>query len=544
MSTATPNGAAQGGLRQSMSWLHTWGGLWACWILFVIFLTGTLGVFDDAITRWMKPEMPQAGEKQVIEHLDRPALVRSAQAYLEQVSPVGHFWGVALPNEENPTLRVFWEDEKEVFHRGQLDIESGQPITSKNERETEGGHHFVHMHFEFHAGTAGIWLVGFFTMAMLVGLVSGVITHKRIFKDFFTFRPAKGQRSWLDAHNAVSVLTLPFQLMIAYTGLATFYALYMPLGIIGHYADSDTYFSELLSTPPHREQTHIAAPVVPLDQLLLRSEEQIGRPASFVAVEHPGDSSASVRVFGRFIEKEGEYTLRGEGNGLVHFDGITGEQWDVQMPAERRGGQTQDVQTVMRNLHFAAFGGSALRWLYFVCGLAGAAMMATGAILFMVKRRQRSLNEFGAQTPRIYRLIEVLNIGSITGLGVACIAFFWGNRLIPVGIENRAEWELAAFFAVWALTYGHAALRPAGRAWIEQLTACAALCLALPLLNWTTVGEHFVLYLQRGDLERGWLEVTALAFGLLSAWCAWKLHRRQQAPATRPARNRTAAQVL
>jgi uncharacterized iron-regulated membrane protein len=66
----------------------------------------------------------------------------------------------------------------------------------------------------------GLWVVGIAGMAMLVALLSGVITHRRIFKDFFTFRARKGQRSWLDAHNAVAVLTLPFQIMIAYTGIA------------------------------------------------------------------------------------------------------------------------------------------------------------------------------------------------------------------------------------------------------------------------------------------------------------------------------------
>ena len=40
--------------RLSMSWLHTWGGLWFTWILFAIFLTGTLGVFDEPISHWMR----------------------------------------------------------------------------------------------------------------------------------------------------------------------------------------------------------------------------------------------------------------------------------------------------------------------------------------------------------------------------------------------------------------------------------------------------------------------------------------------------------
>jgi hypothetical protein len=50
---------------------------------------------------------------------------------------------------------------------------------------------------------------------MLTATISGVITHKRIFVDFFTLRWSKGQRSWLDAHNVSAVLALPFHAMIS-----------------------------------------------------------------------------------------------------------------------------------------------------------------------------------------------------------------------------------------------------------------------------------------------------------------------------------------
>ena len=39
----------KGGLRQSMAWLHTWTGLPVGWVLFFVFLTGTLGYFDSEI---------------------------------------------------------------------------------------------------------------------------------------------------------------------------------------------------------------------------------------------------------------------------------------------------------------------------------------------------------------------------------------------------------------------------------------------------------------------------------------------------------------
>ena len=45
------------GLRQSMSWLHTWSGLLVGWLLFAIFLTGTTAYYRDEISLWMRPEL-------------------------------------------------------------------------------------------------------------------------------------------------------------------------------------------------------------------------------------------------------------------------------------------------------------------------------------------------------------------------------------------------------------------------------------------------------------------------------------------------------
>ena len=49
--------SANKSFRQSMGWLHRWAGLLLGWLLFAIFLTGTLTVFDKEITWWMQPEL-------------------------------------------------------------------------------------------------------------------------------------------------------------------------------------------------------------------------------------------------------------------------------------------------------------------------------------------------------------------------------------------------------------------------------------------------------------------------------------------------------
>jgi uncharacterized iron-regulated membrane protein len=193
-------------------------------------------------------------------------------------------------------------------------------------------------------------------------------------------------------------------------------------------------------------------------------------------------------------------------------------------------------------LHRLHFAGAVIRWIYFLAGLAGTAMMATGAVLFMVKHRQKSLNEFGAGTPHVYRIIDVLNVASIAGLTLACIGYLWSNRLLPLDLAERHEWEVMAFFGVWLAALLHAALRSAARAWREQLWAGAALCVLLPLLNVATTGQHLLSYLAQRDIERAAVELTAIALGALLAAAAARVGRAgQRKPAASTAMRKAAS---
>jgi uncharacterized iron-regulated membrane protein len=42
-----------------MDWLQAWAGLIVGWVLYAIFLTGTLAYYQHEITRWMQPELPK-----------------------------------------------------------------------------------------------------------------------------------------------------------------------------------------------------------------------------------------------------------------------------------------------------------------------------------------------------------------------------------------------------------------------------------------------------------------------------------------------------
>ena len=488
-------------LTQSMAWLHTWGGLIVGWLLFVIFLTGSLAVFDQEIDNWMQPELPA-------HHVSDEQAAERALGYLREHKAGAKQWGISLSGERTPALQASTGGRRYGVSVT-LDPNTGAVIPV---RETAGGLFFFFFHFTLHMpGMFGIYLVGAMAMGMLAALVSGIVIHKKFFKEFFTFRPAKGQRSWLDAHNASAVLLLPFHLMITYSGLAIFLVIYMPAAMDALFdGNREAFFKAQNPAPVVLDVQHPAtaepAPLVALAPLLSKAREVMG-PLGGVSISNPGQSNAQIMIRPLL----GNRIALAKGQGM-RFDGVTGEQ--LSGPTEMRPSVL--THRVISGMHFAQFGGYPMRWLYFICGLISSAMIASGLVLFTVKRRRKYATE-NRVAQVLYRGVEALNVTVMAGLSLACISLLWGNRLLPVGMADRADAELNVFFGVWALSLGHALLRPRMQAWREQLTLAGTLCLTLPILSLLTVNQPWALPSRMG------VEGVAMVIGALLLWTGWKI---------------------
>ncbi|MGH8350428.1 MAG: PepSY domain-containing protein, partial [Pseudomonas sp.] len=123
------------------------------------------------------------------------------------------------------------------------------------------------------------------------------------------------------------------------------------------------------------------------------------------------------------------------------------------------------------------------------------------------------------------RLVEVLNIASMSGLMLAVATFFWANRLLPVTMAGRADWEVNGFFIVWGLSLLHAMFRRGRAAGVEQLALEALLFGAVPVLNALTTPFHLGVTLAQGDWSMAGFDLACLAGGLFFAWAAWKIRR-------------------
>ena len=116
------------------------------------------------------------------------------------------------------------------------------------------GDFFYPMHFSLmlHWPNLGIWIVGVATLMILATLISGVVIHKRIFSEFFTFRPERqSQQRVLDLHNLTGVVALPFHFVFALTGLLIFAGIYLPI--------NETMLHDLHEKQEHRKAAARAA---------------------------------------------------------------------------------------------------------------------------------------------------------------------------------------------------------------------------------------------------------------------------------------------
>lgn len=495
-------------LRQSMAWLHTWAGLLSGWLLFAVFLTGTVSYYRLELSEWMRPELRAA----VIE----PAAATAVAARrLGEIAPGARQWTIDLPNARAPYPLIYFRKVPggPSFGKEFLDPATGTPAQV---RATLGGDGLFYFHFDLLMPS--IWgrlIVGFAAIVMLVAIISGVITHKAIFRDFFTFRAGRGQRAWLDGHNAMGVLALPYHLLITYTGIITLLPLYMPWGIDAAYGGArPAFLQELGTVPAIPAAAGRPAALTNLDALVADAGRIWSGRSGRVIIDHPGDANARITVFRSRAE-----TISHRAEWLL-FDGVSGRI----LSADGTTGAAARTGAVLYGLHTARFTDHLLRGLLFLSGMAGTAVVATGLILWTVKRRSRlpdpTRPHFG------FRLVERLNVGVVVGLPIGIAGHFWANRLLSLDLPDRAVSEINALFLVWVAAMVWATLRPSPRAWIELLWVAAVLYICLPVVSALTTDRHLGVSLPSGDWLFAGMDMAFLVAGVGFTAVALKLRRR------------------
>ncbi|MBQ0918086.1 PepSY domain-containing protein [Hydrogenophaga aromaticivorans] len=551
--------------RQSMTWLHTWFGLVIGFVLIVVFFFGSLSVFDREFDRWALPDtrfdpQPMPSFDQVL----LPALQKIEPDEADYAAnmpllhdpakgpltprielPADEYWAYTTHRDPVLSMGVGFkvplakdpDGHNHIHGNATIDPRSGAAVRA--DQLKIGSEWFYPMHYSLNWPwmNLGIFIVGLAALVMLAALVSGVVMHRKVFREFFTFRPKKHtQRSALDLHNLTGVVALPFHFFFAFTGLVIFGAFYfLPVSQFQLKGLHDQHeVVEAAETGLPHQAAGVPAPLASVDAMVAQAKQRwAGRDMAgevgFLMVHHVGDTNSYVSVYRAGSDR---VALVGEG---IHFKGSTGEPLFEDPPRS----PVSEVNEFLTGLHLQHFEHWLLRWLYVLGGLLGCVCIATGFVFF-VEKRKRQHAKAGVQGSRV---VDALAVTTVTGMVIAATGMLVANRLLPADLAGKGDWEKAAFFGVWALAMLHAFVRSApvaqarlNPAWREQCWTIAALAVAAVLLNGLTTGDHLV---KTVFTDTYWavagVDLSLLVSAGIAVAVARLLARREQAQCPTPA---------
>jgi uncharacterized iron-regulated membrane protein len=521
-----------------MLWdVHGVAGVLSSLVLFVAFFAGTLTVFHEAIEAWERPELrgAEAGaEPESIDALIAPFLEEHRpevpRASGDGPPPAPRLM-VSMPSPDRPRLGVWtiqYAGEARLNeHEALIDTGGGESAAAGSSTVADliyGLHYHLAIPFEY-GGRYVYWAFGLVAVIGLLVVVSGLIFHFRLLaSQFFQFRPRANARTlWTDAHKVLGVLGLPYWVMYLLTG-AWFPLTGLLVSLLGATAfrDSEVGARDLIFPAARFQRPASGEPTPMLGFDTLRERAREAWPELEVEaydILNYGDKHAYCRVRGSL----GEGFLH---RAMLYLDPATGDELGRQDPTTF--GFAEGVQQTVIGLHFADFGGPALRWCYFVLGVGGCLCIASGTIVWAELRRN------GGDRPRPLgtdRWLAPATAGVLLGLCTATATLFVASKLIQPDIPDRPWWEQLTFWSSWGLTalYG-ASRRPTQRAVRDLCALTAALSAAIPVANALSTGDDLLRSLQEGLWPVAGVDLVATASALCFAAAARTLSWRLGAP--------------
>jgi len=511
--------------------VHTWTGIVAGMALFIAFYAGALTVFKEPIARWVAApspgaaavpldEAPQLIARTLAAH---PAAAKSFQIHLLETEHVPARMGWT----ERPQGGDDHDRSNDRHYLATLQAD-GAPLIEETKQSRVAEfidvlHRVVGLPFD---NDPSRWVMGVISALYAVALVSGVIVLlPTLVKDFFALRLGKNlKRMWLDAHNVIGIVSLPFHVIMALS--AAVFAFHD-----GIYAVQDTVlyhgqWERLWSRTPPK-----GPPPPPRDVgTMLPPAELVARVQALsptlvpVALDYvqPTTPRAAVRVWVR----DATTIQRSVNGGFALLDPYTGQ---VRSTEYLPGRQTAADATIVSffSLHFATFGGTPVQWMYFLLGLAGAFLFYSGNLLWVESRRKA---DRGRGAPVVQKRSTFLMAAATVGVCIGCVAGISATLAAGKWLHGRVDdlqaWHMGVYYAVFLGAVGWAFARGAARAAPALLWAAALCTAAIPL---TTLAGWLLPGIgpwAHGSAAALGVDAVAMAGALGLAWMARATARR------------------
>lgn len=514
--------------------VHTWTGIISGMALFVAFYAGALTIFKEPLARWATPpslpysqsiSLEQASALIMRTVQEHPATAKDFRLHLKAAEhlPQGVSWKVKQAGADEH------DDGATRHYVATLDAEGG---TRVDELHPSGLadfidtlHRVVGLPFD---NDPNRWVMGVFAALYAVALVSGVIVLlPSLLKDFFALRVGQNlKRMWLDAHNIVGLISLPFHVVMALTAIVFAYH-------DGFYVIQDTLIhgGKWASTVQGRASS--TAPLATRDPAamlppaaLLANAQKLSPTFTATSLHYLNATGprASVRVWGH---DPSAHSPRSAG-GFVALDPYSGKVVNADFLPGRQNLPNAVVASFFA-LHFGAYGGTPVQWMYFLLGLAGAWLFYGGNLLWLETRRRKAARASDGIPPAQRREVRWMAsatvgvcLGAVGGISLSIVAAKW----LHGRVDDLATWHRIIYYSVFFSALAWAFCRGAAQAAIHLLWLAAAGTFAIPLTSLLAWLLPALGMWAHGSSAALGVDATALAGSLGLAWLARTTTRR------------------
>lgn len=501
--------------------IHSWVGIVAGLALFIAFYAGAITMFEEPLQRWasapteLSPppaldRTPELIDKVLVAH---PEARASFKVHLltgpEQPARVS--WTTGTRRAPGPTYFA------SLAPDGALQVTTKEP--SPVAQLVDVLHQQVGLPFDHEIAMP---IMGVIALLYAVAIVSGVICLlPSLIKDLFALRLGKNlKRMWLDLHNVLGLFSLPFHIIMALTAVIFAFhdQFYMAQGAVQQIGSPVK--AERRGGPPGGgakapvPELAVVKAVLPPAELVARVERQM---PGFTLHGFSYDYNEKEGPHGHIIGSDPRYGVRGPTYGLGEIDTRTGRIIEADYLPGRQDGWAATITSFFA-LHFGSYGGSTIRWGYFILGLAGAFLFYSGNLLFIESRRKKARRNSQPEQTRANHVLGALttgvSLGCIIGISLTIAAAKW----LPGDVDGEL-WHKLVYYGAFLTAVGWAFLRGAARSGYELLIASSAATAAIPLTSlyamltdsaWNHAGSSWLI-----DLTA---VVGAFAFAVMAAF--------------------------
>lgn len=506
----------RGDIVKTYQVLHTWTGIISGLVLFIGFYAGSLTMFKPAIERW---SVPPSHHLESISEQRLDTLIAQAAAKHDKVRDN---FIISFTGDESPMSWYEKGGDRELtlsrtMMHATLDAD-GELVTQLNPRNELGTlidmlHRTAGIVGKVGHEDLGVVILGGAGVLYFLALVSGVIyLLPKLVKSFFALNQDRGpRRFWRDSHNLVSVVSLPFHLIIAWTVVVFAFHDVFYDGLTPIY-DGKPLFSFGAPT----EESYTIDQLVPLADLKV----QIGTYAEGYDIRRmtfSGLETSRAMLLAEVVKENqmmngvtSDYVFMNPFTGEVQFNTVYGED-DTYGP----------LVASFFSLHFGNFGDYWGRWLYFIMGLMGAFVFYSGNLLWLERRRVKQSTQ-----NRSNRFMASLTVGVCCGSILGVVLTLVGTKWLYLITSDLNGYYLAIYYAVFFGTIIYSFVRGAARSAIHLQYLLSISCLCIPMTSLLALSLPTLGLWSSAELATIFVDITAFVFaGIFYLMARNTIHR-------------------